>query len=80
VNAFNLIEDDGFVAFNLRDKFLTKNDESGFRQTLNRLEREAITFLNEKTYVHRLSVKGEPLHYTALVGRKRNALQAKTAT
>jgi len=71
VNAFNLIKNGGFVAFNLRDKFLTDEDKSGFRETLLWLEKEAITFLNEKTYVHRLSVSGDPIYYRALVGRKR---------
>lgn len=70
INAFNLVEPGGWVAFNLRDKFLTERDESGFRQTMDWLADGYIEFKDEKTYVHRLSVSGEPIYYTARVGRK----------
>ena len=31
INAFNRIEKDGYVAFTIRDKFLTHRDETGYR-------------------------------------------------
>lgn len=70
INAFNLVKSGGWIAFNLRDKFLTESDESGFRQTMNWLTNDYIKFIDEKTYIHRLSVSGDPIHYTALVGQK----------
>ncbi len=70
INAFNLIEQEGWIAFNIRDKFLTKEDESGFRKALNLIEDDFMEFVDEKTYVHRMSSSGEPIHYTAMVGRK----------
>lgn len=77
VNAFNLIEKEGLVAFNLRDKFLTKDDVSGFQKTLDHLEKEAITFIEEKTYAHRLSISGEPIFYRAFIGKKRDDIERK---
>lgn len=79
VKAFNLIEEGGLVAFNLRDKFLTKDDDSGFQKTLSHLEREAITFIEEKSYAHRLSVSGEPIFYRAFVGKKRGDIERREA-
>ncbi len=70
INAFNLIDDQGWIAINLRDRFLTREDKSGFRETLNWMEDNFIEFQDQKTYVHRLSVTGEPINYTAIVGRK----------
>jgi SAM-dependent methyltransferase len=76
INAFNLIEINGWIAFNLRDKFLTKSDGSGFRETLNWMKDDVLEILDEKTYTHRLSVSGEPIKYTAIVGRKMGMIQA----
>jgi len=70
VNAFNLIENDGWVAFNLRDRFLTKEDDSGFKHTLDHITDECMELLDERTYVHRLSIHGDPINYTAIVARK----------
>jgi len=72
VNAFNLIETSGWFAINLRDRFLTNGDESGFKEKLDWMADEHIELLNEKTYMHRLSVTGNPINYTAIVGRKLN--------
>lgn len=72
INAFNLIENTGWIAINLIDRFFTKEDETGLKKTLNWMEGDCIEFLDEKTYVHRLSVTGKPINYTAIVGRKLN--------
>jgi len=70
IRAFNLIEKGGWIAINLRDRFLTSEDESGFGDMMNFLKDRYIKILDEKTYQHRLSVSGEPINYTAIVGRK----------
>lgn len=75
INAFNLIEKGGWIAFNLRDKFLTDNsEESDFKDLLNKMDGNHIEFLDEKTYRHRFSVNGEPLYYNAIVGKKHKEL------
>jgi len=70
IRAFNLIEKGGWIAINLRDRFLTSEDESGFGDMMNFLTDRYIKILDEKTYQHRLSVGGDPINYTAIVGRK----------
>lgn len=71
LQAFNLIAEDGWVAFNIKETFLDRSDDSGF----SRLIRELIfsdyldLFLLQR-YRHRLSIEGEPLYYFALGGKK----------
>lgn len=70
INAFNLVEKNGWIAINLRDRFLTKADESGFSNMLSFLKNGHIQILDKSTYRHRLSVSGEPIYYTAIIGKK----------
>lgn len=70
INAFNQIEQDGWVAFNLRDKFLTQDDDSGFKKALEWMSNGFIELLDEKTYRHRYSFNGEEIYYTAIIGKK----------
>jgi predicted TPR repeat methyltransferase len=69
--AFNLIGSPGWVAFNIRDRFLDPEDPSGFGGFLLRMFGEGI--LEERArerYTHRISVAGEPLEYYAVVAQK----------
>jgi predicted TPR repeat methyltransferase len=69
--AFNFVEDGGFVAFNLRDLFLDRADCSGFERLVHfALAEGSLQELVRARYVHRLSITGEPLYYTGLIGRK----------
>jgi SAM-dependent methyltransferase len=70
IKAINLVRNNGLVAFNLRDRFLTAEDDSGFKETLEWIEGDKIEVLTEKTYVHRYNTGGEPIHYTAIIGKK----------
>lgn len=70
--AFNLVASPGLIAFNLREKFLDDEDPAGFGQFIGRMFEEGV--LEERaqvSYVHRVSVGGEDLTYTALVATKR---------
>ncbi len=71
--AFNLITSGGWVAFNIKETFLDRTDESGF----SRLIRELIfsrylDLYHLQRYRHRFSIEGTPLYYFAL-GAKKNA-------
>ena len=69
--AFNLITDHGWVAFNIRDRFL-EEETSPFSRLIDRMLEEGVLERREETrYRHRLSVRGEPLHYVAMVAEKR---------
>jgi predicted TPR repeat methyltransferase len=70
VNAFNLLEDGAWIAFNIKDRFLTEEDGSGFKETLDNMFEDSLQILQSERYCHRLSMSGNPLHYVAVVGRK----------
>lgn len=74
-NAFNLVDHDGWVAFNIRERFTEESDTSGFGATLaSMLDDGTIDEHARVSYTHRMSVDGEPLPYVALVGRKQGEL------
>ena len=67
VQALNLIDEEGWVAFNIKETFLFETDTTGF----SKLIRDLIfsEFLNIHTlerYRHRLSIEGNPLYYFAV--------------
>ncbi len=70
VNAFNLVKNEGYVAFNIRDKFLTNHDDSGFKEIIQDIAQDSLEIAKTETYCHRLALNGEPLNYQAIVGRK----------
>jgi SAM-dependent methyltransferase len=73
--AYNVVEDDAWIAFNVKADFLDREDESGFRGLIRRMVREDVfERVADRRYIHRLSIAGEPLEYVALVGRKRTGV------
>jgi predicted TPR repeat methyltransferase len=74
--AFNLVEDNAWVAFNIKSRFLNDDSEkTGFAELINRmLDDGTLEMCAEREYRHRLSITGEPLNYVAIVARKRRNL------
>ncbi len=71
VNAFNLISEHGWVAFNIKETFLDHRDTSGFSRLIRELIfSEHLDLYHLQRYRHRYSVEGQPLYYFALGGRK----------
>jgi Methyltransferase domain len=69
--AFNLVGSPGWIAFNIRDRFLEDADPGGFGALIERMFAEGIAEERARTrYVHRMSVSGRPLEYVAIVARK----------
>lgn len=69
--GFNLLSTPAWVAFNIKESFLSDSDPSGFSVFIKRMVGEEILDIHvQKRYQHRLSIEGDPLHYVALVGRK----------
>ncbi len=67
--AFNLVGSPGWLAFNIRDRFI--EDAGGFGGFIARMLREGIIEERaRKRYVHRQSVAGDPLEYVAIVAEK----------
>ena len=75
INAFNMVEDVGWIVFNIKDRFLSDTDESGYNETLKAMMGDSLQALQTRRYCHRLSMSGEPLHYYAVVGRKVKDIQ-----
>jgi len=70
--AFNLVGSPGWIAFNLRERFLEDADPAGFGAFIGRMLDESVIEERARvSYTHRLSCAGEPLTYLALVARKR---------
>jgi len=71
LKSMQLIKDDGWVAFNIKETFLDRSDQSGFSRFIRELIfSEYLDVYHLERYRHRLSMEGRPLFYFALVGRK----------
>lgn len=79
--AFGLLEDEGWVAFCIKEDFLADGDGSGFARLIARaLEKGSLVEVARQRYRHRLSATGRPLHYVALVARRRAPIPESWAT
>ncbi len=77
LEAFNMIAKDGWVAFNVKETFLDRSDDSGFSQLIRELIfSEYLDLYHLKRYRHRFSIEGEPLYYFALGGKKAGDVSA----
>lgn len=76
--AFNLVSDSGWIAFTLKERFLSEHDPSGFGQLMKHCADEGILDVHSsQRYQHRLNVGGEPIHYTAMVATKKGDIPAE---
>ncbi len=84
INSFNLIEQDGWVVFNVNTYILEDTDNKDsfeykkaaeFGQLYHRIVKEGILEITHKHYyLHRLLVNGKALDYVAVIGRKRGSI------
>ena len=66
--TFNLIDEEGWVAFNIKETFLYNTDESGFSKLIRELIFSKYLNINHlDRYRHRLSIEGIPLYYFSVV-------------
>jgi SAM-dependent methyltransferase len=71
VTAYNLIKTGGWVAFNIKEDFLTEKDPSGFSRLIRRmLEDGTLELKRRELYRHRWATNREPLNYVGIVGTK----------
>ena len=71
MEAFNIIQSKGWVAFNIKETFLNESDESGFSRMIRELIfSKYLDIYHLERYRHRLSMEGEPLYYYAIAARK----------
>lgn len=77
--ALDLVADDGWVAFNIRDRFVTAGDRSGFAHLLDDITATGELVEHARLrYPHRLGLSGQPLHYVAVVAKKSAAPPARS--
>nr|WP_197526256.1 hypothetical protein [Botrimarina colliarenosi] len=71
LQAMQLIQSGGWVAFNIKETFLDKSDNSGFSRLIRELIFSEFLDLHQlQRYRHRLAMDGSPLFYFALVAKK----------
>lgn len=71
IKALDLIETPGWLAFNIKEDFLSQRDESGFSALIRELCQDHIIQVQAyQRYRHRLALSGEPLYYVAMVAVK----------
>ncbi len=72
VEAFNITQSKGWIAFNIKESFLDNSDKSGFSKTIRELIFSEYLDIHHLTrYLHRYSINGEPLYYFAVAGLKK---------
>ena len=75
--AFNQIEDGGWIAFTVKVDFLSERDISGFSRLIRAMLQDGVLELAERgNYQHRLSTDGRALEYVAFIGRKSGEISA----
>ena len=71
IKALNIIQGQGWVAFNIKETFFNETDKSGFSTMIRELIfSKYLDVYHIERYRHRLSIEGEPLYYFAIVCRK----------
>ncbi len=71
LEAMRLIDEEGWIAFNIKETFLDNSDKSGFSRMIRELIfSEYIDIHHLERYWHRHSIEGAPLYYFAVVCKK----------
>ncbi len=79
VNAFNLVEDHGWLAFNIKESFFRSDDRTGFSMLIRDLMNRGIVEMRHiERYRHRISIDGKPLYYYAIIGKKMAPIDTET--
>ena len=72
IAAYDLIHPGGWIAFNIKEDFLSNGDRSGFTRLIRAMLDDGTLELRQRQrYQHRLTTDRHPLHYVAIVGIKR---------
>ena len=77
LQALELVDEPGLVAFNIKEDFLQGIDSGGFDHTVRDLIAQGVLRVESyRRYRHRLSLTGEPLHYAAIIASKLGSVAA----
>lgn len=68
IQALNLIDKEGWVAFNIKETFFYNTDKTGFSRLIRELIFSEFLKINHlERYRHRLSIEGNPLYYFTII-------------
>lgn len=71
LNALCLIGPSGWVAFNLRDLFLSEQDTTGYNDLIEQLvNSDELRIHSTRRFQHRLGLTGDPIHYVGVIGQR----------
>lgn len=71
VNAFNLVQPGGWVAFNVKQTFLDHRETAELNRTIRELVfTDYLEIHHLERYRHRMSIDGAPIFYYAIAGQK----------
>ncbi len=75
--AYNLIEQGGWLAFNVKEDFLEGGDDTGFAKLIRAMDDRNLIQINAyQRYPHRLNTAGDWLYYVAIIAKKRGDIPA----
>jgi predicted TPR repeat methyltransferase len=78
--AYGMLATDGWLAFNIKEEFVAERDRSGFSALiLGGFDDGSLELKAQSRYRHRLATDGDPIHYVAMVARKRGELELTPA-
>ncbi len=71
LKGLDVVETPAWLAFNIKEDFIHHQDTSGFSKLIRKLNEDGVIRIEAwRRYRHRLSIKGKPLYYVAMVARK----------
>lgn len=72
--GFDQVREGGWVAFCIKDAFVSEADKSGFARLIDEMiDKGTIEVVSTRKYVHRVAFSGEELRYVAYIARKRSS-------
>jgi len=71
VHAFNLIDNGGWIAFNINDRYMSNTDDTGYGGVLDQMMGNSLEVHQVRRHCHRMAMNGDPIHYHAVIGQKR---------
>lgn len=75
IEAFDLVKDGGWLAFNIKESFLDSDEGGGFSVLIRELIfSKYLDLYSLERYHHRYSFEGEPLPYFSVVARKNHEI------
>ncbi len=68
IQALNVIDEQGWIAFNIKETFLYETDTTGFSRLIrNLIFSEYLNINHLERYRHRFSIDGSPLYYFSVI-------------